>query len=335
MASNANQLPWDLLQQVSRSFYKTLRILPTPIRPQVSLAYLLARTTDTVADTELVPVHARLNALALLRDRIAGATDARAGFGDLARQQGSPAERVLLEQTEQVLALLPTLALEDLRLVREVLGTIISGQELDLRRFDTASSTHIIALKTDADLDDYTYRVAGCVGEFWTKIARFKLFPDDPLNDAALLADGIRFGKGLQLVNILRDIPADLRKGRCYLPEEKLQAAGLKPTDLLDPANEPRLRTLYRSYLDLASSHLAAGWAYTNALPRRCIRIRLACAWPILIGLETIVLLRAGNVLNHSQRIKIDRAKIKRLILRSIILYPWAKAWTGMVHATP
>ena len=45
----------QLLKQTSRSFYLTLRVLPGAIRPQIGLAYLLARTTDTIADTELVP----------------------------------------------------------------------------------------------------------------------------------------------------------------------------------------------------------------------------------------------------------------------------------------
>ena len=61
-------------------------------------------------------------------------------------------------------------------------------------------------------MDDYTYRVAGCVGEFWTRLCRAHLFPRAVVDDAMLLRDGIRFGKGLQLVNILRDIPADLRR---------------------------------------------------------------------------------------------------------------------------
>ena len=73
------------------------------------------------------------------------------------------------------------------------------------------------------------------------------------------------------------------------------RAAGLKPEDLLQPANEPRLRPLYHAYLDRAEAHLLAGWAYTNALPRRHVRVRLACAWPILIGRETLVRLRAGQ----------------------------------------
>ena len=40
-----------------------------------------------------------------------------------------------------------------------------------------ASPEKIVALETPSELDDYTYRVAGCVGEFWTRICRIHLFP--------------------------------------------------------------------------------------------------------------------------------------------------------------
>ena len=136
---------------------------------------------------------------------------------------------MLLEKAGDSLALLQTLSPDDLQLVRTLLNIIMGGQELDLRRFAGASAEKIVALETAAELDDYTYRVAGCVGEFWTKMCRAHLFPKARLDDAQLLANGIRFGKGLQLVNILRDLPADLRKGRCYLPAEKLEPAGLLP----------------------------------------------------------------------------------------------------------
>ncbi|HEY4416756.1 MAG TPA: squalene/phytoene synthase family protein, partial [Verrucomicrobiae bacterium] len=160
----------DLLRATSRSFYLTLRVLPPPVRPQIGLAYLLARTTDTIADTEIIPLAERLEALQKLRERILGQSSAPLNFGELAKQQGSPAERVLLEKTEAGLALLATLSPADLKLVREVLATITSGQELDLQRFGNPGPQRIMALETAVELDDYTYRVAGCVGEFWTKI---------------------------------------------------------------------------------------------------------------------------------------------------------------------
>jgi farnesyl-diphosphate farnesyltransferase len=219
--------------------------------------------------------------------------------------------------------------------VRRVLAPNIAEPttEASLAAPGAGALPKIIALATAAELDDYTYRVAGCVGEFWTKMCRAHLFPNAPLDDARLLADGVRFGKGLQLVNILRDLPADLRKGRCYLPAEELAEAGLTPADLLEPANEARLRPLHDRYLDRAEAHLGAGWAYTNALPWRCVRVRLACAWPILIGVKTIQRLRAANRLDPRQRVKVARREVRQIIVRSVLRYPWPAAWQRMVAA--
>ena len=263
-----------------------------------------------------------------MRERILGQNSAPLNFGELAQQQGSPAEKLLLEKVEDSLALLQTLSPADLKLIRDVLATITGGQELDLRRFAPAASAHqrdadqlklglqpIIALETDAELDDYTWRVAGCVGEFWTKICRAHLFPRARLDEQQFIADGIRFGKGLQLVNILRDLPADLKKGRCYLPLEKLEPADLLPETLLSPANEAKFLKLYREYLDQAESHLRAGWNYTNTLPFGQFRVRLACAWPILIGVRTIEQLRAAGVIELRQRVKISHGEVRGIML--------------------
>jgi farnesyl-diphosphate farnesyltransferase len=317
----------DLLKATSRSFYLTLRVLPAAIRPQIGLAYLLARTTDTIADTDLVPIEQRIEKLKRLRERIQGSSTAPLNLGALAQHQGLPAEAVLLEKVEDSLTLLQTLSPADQPLVRAVLNTITGGQELDLRRFAEASAEKIVALETAAELDDYTYRVAGCVGEFWTKMCRAHLFPNARLDDAQLLADGIRFGKGLQLVNILRDLPADLKKGRCYLPKDKLEPAGLLPEVLLSPVNEMKFRPLFHEYLDCAESHLAAGWAYTNTLPWECARVRLACAWPILIGVKTIGKLRAAGVLDLQRRVKVSRREVRRIMLCSVLLYPLPGIW--------
>ncbi len=329
-APGARQLLTSLLRDVSRSFYLTLRVLPGSSRAPIGRAYRLARTTDPVAATGLVPVEGRLAALKELRDRIEGRTDRLINFGELAQHQGSPAERVLLEKAELSLALLRRLSPADQQLVRGVLEIICTGQELDLRRFGSASAGQVVALKTEAELDDYTYRVAGCVGEFWTKMCRAHLFPQLPLDEAGLLANGIRFGKGLQLVNVLRDLPADLRQGRCYLPSEQLAKEELVPTDLLDSKNEPRLRPVYDPWLGRAEAHLAAGWLYTNTLPRRCVRVRLACAWPLLIGRQTLGLLRSGGVLDAQKRCKVPRAQVRRILCRSVLYYPWSQAWNRL-----
>jgi len=169
--------------------------------------------------------------------------------------------------------------------------------------------------------------VAGCVGEFWTKVCRGHLFPRARLDEKQFLADGMRFGKGLQLVNILRDLPADLKKGRCYLPSQRLDEAKLLPETLLSPANEAKFLPLFREYLDKAESHLAAGWRYTNTLPFGQFRVRLACAWPILIGVRTIEKLRAAGVAELQQGVKISHGARNGIIWRSVLASPFPFAW--------
>jgi len=326
----------ELLKATARSFYLTLRVLPGRVRPQIGLAYLLARTTDTVADTEIVPLAQRLDALRQLKERILGDSSATLNFGELARQQGSPAEKLLLEKVEDSLSALNTLTGGDRELVRRVLQTITEGQELDLQRFG-AGTGKIAALDTSADLDDYTYRVAGCVGEFWTRLCRAHLFLQARLDEEKLIADGIRFGRGLQLVNILRDLPADLKNGRCYLPWEKLKPAGLTPETLLAPENEAKFLPLYRSHLELADAHLAAGWRYTNTLPFGQFRVRLACAWPILLGDRTLAGLRTAGVNELQKRVKVTRGEVYGIMFRSILACPvpfwWRKLYVSRVNA--
>lgn len=317
----------QLLRETSRSFHLTLRVLPARIRPQIGLAYLLARASDTIADTAIIPLDERLDALRSFRERILGAHDRPLKFDAIAGKQGSPAERQLLEHCDDAIRVLQAMHPLDQQRIHEVLATITSGQELDLKRFAGASEKNLIALANAAELDDYTYRVAGCVGEFWTHMCRAHLFRHATLDMETLLANAVRFGKGLQLVNILRDVPADLRQGRCYMPADELKAAGLAPADLLEQDSAPGFRPVYDRFLAMAEEHLAAGWEYTNALPARCVRVRLACAWPILIGVQTLARMRKGNILDPGQRIKISRPEVKKVILRSVLCYPLPAAW--------
>lgn len=293
-----------LLKQVSRSFYLTLRVLPQPIRPQISLAYLLARATDTIADTKAVP---RAKRVLLLRE-LQSLTRVPE-LGVLAENQALPAERELLARLGECLAMLDTFHAVDRRLIQQLLQTIISGQIFDFETFPGDSEQELVALKDDAALDRYTYLVAGCVGEFWTKMCREHL----PAWSAASTEElGIRFGKGLQLVNILRDIPKDLRIGRCYLPVAE-------PHRLLDPGNFESVRPLYDRWLDTTVGHLNAGWQYTMAIPGKLWRVRLACAWPIWIGLGTVALLRRGNPLDPAVRIVVPQRDVNRMLVRSVL----------------
>lgn len=307
MSTTQAELIGPLLRDVSRSFYLTLRVLPQEIRPQVSLAYLLARATDTIADTKAVPRAKRVFALQQLQN-LSHVPD----LGAIAEQQTSAGEKQLLERLEDCIVSLEQFDEADGRRIQELLKIIVSGQIFDLQRFPGETEKDLVALSNDEELDRYTYMVAGCVGEFWTKmcVAHLPALRDWKLEEMRVL--GVRFGKGLQLVNVLRDIPKDLRIGRCYLPVSQ-------PSAWLDPQNFEAIRSIYVHWLDAALAHLDGGWQYTMGIPRSEVRLRLACIWPIWIGLMTIARLRHGNPLDPARRIKISRGEVYSVMARSLL----------------
>src|ERR1700686_4245248 len=69
---SARPLRGSILRSVSRSFYLSIRILPWRLREAVALAYLLARATDTVADSARIPGTVRAEALQTLSHIIQG-----------------------------------------------------------------------------------------------------------------------------------------------------------------------------------------------------------------------------------------------------------------------
>ncbi len=325
-----------LLRDVSRSFYLTLRVLPARVRAPIGLGYLLARATDTLADAASVPVPDRRSALESLRDRIldSAAPMPRWERFDIGAPEITDAERLLLRRIPEALALLDASQVWEKGCIRAVLETIVGGQMLDLERFGALKAGDgVVGLPDAAALDDYTYRVAGCVGEFWTRVCRNRLFPSAELDDEAFLEDAIRFGKGLQLINILRDLPKDLQAGRCYLPVDELAREGLAPADLLDPSREARLRPVYDRWLDRADAHLAAGWDYVLRIPPNQVRVRLACAWPILIGVRTLRRLQGPGFLDPRQRVKISRADVRSILWATLWRLPFRREWEGLFES--
>ena len=312
-----------VLKQVSRSFYLTLAILPSSLRRAMGVAYLLARAADTIADTRLLARADRLLYLDLLRQQLESPSPSRLAEipQGLTGPQRLPVERELLLRLPECFAVFGALQKEDRSRIQGLLVALIFGMQEDLRIFPGESEEHLIALESGADLDRYTYYAAGCVGEFWTDMVMAHRAAMAGWDAPAMRARGKCFGQGLQMTNVLRDLAQDLRIGRCYLPRQDLQELGLSPGDLLDPAAAERLRPLLRKLLGLTLSHYTEGWAYLLAIPPREIRIRLACAWPLLIGLRTLDLIQqVRNCLDPRVRLKISRVAVYGIMARSAAL---------------
>ena len=313
-----------LLETTSRSFYPTLKYLPKKIRGQIGLLYLLARLADTIADSKHGETDVLLDLLNKYNDVAQGRSRKLPDFNDLAEIQTNPHEAELLMNAEDVIEGLSEYEEGDRQRILECLEIIVGGQVLDLQRFGPAKEGgNISSLKTNEELDDYAYRVAGCVGTFWSKMSLAHLMTLPPEKEKVFLEKGIQLGKALQMINILRDIPEDLRFGRCYIPSEALAEHGLEPEDILGDSNLEVFRPLYDSYLDLTNIHLEAATDYIRMLPDKQFRLKASCMLPVLIGQRTVTLLRTGNILDSNERIKVTRDEIKsyaRKLLRALII---------------
>lgn len=290
-----------LLKGVSRSFYISVRFLPKRIRMTIALGYLLARASDTIADTNQLPPGERIEFLT----RFLGSVDnlERGDPLDLAAcltAQASGPEKVLLANIDRVLDCLSRIPPAHRVLVNEVLTKIIRGQTLDIERFEFKPG--IFALADGGALEEYTYLVAGCVGEFWTKICLLEWPNYARLPGTEMLGLGKDFGKGLQLVNILRDYPTDLKAGRSYLPISDPEKVALSPT---------LARPEWERWRQRASGYLEEAWKYVTAV--RPWRVRFACAVPVFIGVRTLFLL--GGLSENRAGIKVSRSEVRRLMV--------------------
>ena len=313
-APNA-QLGGAILRSVSRSFYLSIRILPAPVREPIALGYLLARATDTIADTAEIDAAVRAEHLAKLADVIQSGSspDATLPIRDsIAPRQTNASERALIEALPQCIAWLHSIDEADRVDIQRVLSRINQGQALDVQRFGNAD--RIVALQTAAELDEYTYLVAGCVGEFWTRVCFRRLPAFSQRSESEMLSLGVQYGKGLQLINILRDVGADLRGGRCYLPAEQLQAAGLSPEEIA--ARPAAIERLLQTWQAAAGEGLQAGVVYACSI--RPWRVRLATALPALIGARTLTLLRSAGGTVITNRTKVPRSEVRKILLSTV-----------------
>lgn len=294
----------EILKGVSRSFYLSLRLLPRSMRDAAGLGYLLARSSDTIADTATIPVSDRLACL----DAFHAAVQQGGSF--VAPQEllenCSANEKILMAHAQQHLHWLGTLTSSEQQLVREVMEEIISGQRLDLERFGNATNQSKMVLEDDASLIDYCQRVAGSVGVFWTKLGFLgegEKFSRE--SSTTMIAWGGNFGCALQLVNILRDRPEDLRNGRYYLPD----TAQL-------PIGEECLRAQDR-WLQQARTWIDDGMKYANALHGK--RLRCATVLPALLAIETIETMQQANWQQLEQRIKVSKATVFRCLAEAML----------------
>lgn len=309
----AGMLP--LLKEVSRSFYLSIRFLPKPMRQAVALGYLLARATDTVADASTEDPLERVRLLERMNDAVEGKRDTAlaAELMESVREVDHAGERKLLGQWEVVMQWMRSLPESEEACVRRVIQTIVAGQISDVQRFEIHREGSLITSLPDREaLNTYTYSVAGCVGRFWTEVAVASLGERamGPRYDTQC-AIGERFGQGLQMINILRDLSKDSSLGRCYLPLDWQNEMRVSMVD--SPAELWQKADVWRG---LCSEWVAAGREYAAGM--RGIRLRFTAMLPALLADATLEKLNDATWEELEAEVKVTRSEVKAMVGRAL-----------------
>jgi farnesyl-diphosphate farnesyltransferase len=110
------------------------------------------------------------------------------------------------------------------------------------------------------------------------------------------------FGLGLQTMNIVKDVAADLERGRCFLPRALAAEQSVPPERLLDPARDAALAVV-RAVCARARHHFFPAHEYTSLWPvarpkdvrEPAIAVRQFCAVSLALGFATLREVESGR----------------------------------------
>lgn len=284
----------DLLKATSRAFYLSLVVLPPKARTPLSLAYLLARAADTIADAEADSQVDRANLLMSLKERFATPSSwTLPVFPEI--HPTSVREQELLNALPVLFEQLQARPETEQLAISRVVSTLIDGMIWDQRLFAGSEwRARVEVGLDDEEFETYTFLVAGCVGPFWSRICVLSDPHLQHLQNEDNDTVAAEFGRGLQWVNILRDVPQDHLNGRFYLPE--LEAPGFFP----------RFLSQGRRALTAFSS----ACRYPLLFPFYSLRHRLAVFWPLVLGLRTLEKLFERGGPRPGERVKVQRWEV-------------------------
>lgn len=308
-----------MLPQVSRTFAPTIKMLPKALFIPVSVAYLLCRIADTVEDEPSI-TKAQKEYLLDLYIKIFQGKDKEAypifiNKTKLISQHSS--DVLLLHNFERVYNVLNSFESE----VKRLIGVWVIEMALGMKKYaQSMKKSKFRFLKSMQELDEYMYYVAGTVGQLLTSLfAHFsqKITPNIK-HKLESFADS--FGKGLQMVNIIRDMTTDLRRGQSYIPDEILSKYNLTRQSIFETSNNEQAQRMFNELIETAVRHMDKAISYIVTIPIEETRIRLFCLLPVFWAMRTLQKIQENTLqLLHNDKIKISRWIIKSEFVKAII----------------
>lgn len=305
------------LEAVSRSFALPIAMLPDPLRDAVTCGYLLCRVADTIEDHPDLRLEERRALFARWMKVLQGCLTPEELAASFPQGELDDDELALCRDLPRVFALLNTLDDGYRAPILNWTAEMSRGMELYVERPVDDQGLH--SLHTPADLQRYCYFVAGTVGHMLTDLFNHHCAATavalSPAQQRVLLENAERFGAGLQLVNILKDITDDAARGWCFVPRTTAARVGLTPAELTQRSKGDRAHAAVAPLFDDARAQLESALRYTMALPQAQRGIRLFCLLPVWMAAATLQLARGNDaIFDADQSVKISRARVEEIV---------------------
>ncbi len=319
-SANHEQICWDILPAVSRSFALCIQKLPKGLDERMMAAYLILRLIDTIEDSA-----APLETKRLAFDHFLELLDAPSPVN---RQKAAALrdyllanidysyEKVLLENLQSLLEVFHGFSAKEKAAILACASEMADGML-------TFQGKTIDSLKVQ---EEYCYYVAGIVGYLNSRLFHLAgQIPENP--DDRFMELAKNFGIALQKVNILRDVANDIPHNRNFWPLDLLAARGLSYQTLCLPENRQKAMTVLDAIVADALPYLEDALAYTKRLPRSAIRVRVFCLIPLFMAVESYAkCVDNEDIFNGGKTVKISKADVARIVRNSFLLAPcnWA-----------
>jgi len=302
----------EMLPRVSRTFAPTIKMLPEGLNVPVTVAYLLCRIADTVEDSAHLSVNHKQEMLEkfinIFEENAPGGVDRF--MQDIDRLPDASPDENLVYNLPRIMNVFNSFAPS----LRKNIAFWVVEMSRGMRKYAQSSRKRAFTfLGTMKDLDEYMYFVAGTVGYLLTELFSHYSSRITPNLKQRLTFFAESFGKGLQMVNIIRDMTTDLRRGQSYIPEELLLKYQLDRSTIFEQANADRARRLFNELVTNAVTHLDKALDYIILLPKEERRIRLFCMLPLFWAMRTLQKIQENTLaLLENEKIKVSRRIIKK-----------------------
>ena len=297
----------EILQGVSRTFALNIPQLPGALRHVVGNVYALCRIADTIEDEPaLSPAQKRTFSerfIEVVTGRDDGALFSRE-LGALLSAASTEREQDLVANTARVVRITQGFRTAQRRAIERCVRVMSRGMA------EFQQNARADGLEDLSHLNRYCYHVAGIVGETLTDLfcdysAEMRGRRDD------LFALSVSFGQGLQMVNILKDVWEDQRRGACWLPRDVFRSAGFELHALSGGQPAPGFVEGLSQLVAITHRHLTNALRFVLIIPPHETGIRRFCLWPLGMALLTLRRIHSTPGFRSGQEVKISRRSVR------------------------